>query len=73
MLRRRTGRATRGLAAGQAELLPVAYHHVVFTLPAQVTQVACQNKAPVYAILFRTAAETLGLIADPRHLGAEGG
>jgi len=60
------------LAARQAELLPVPYFHVVFTLPAPVAEIAFQNKEVVYAILFRTAAETLRTIAaDPRHLGAE--
>jgi hypothetical protein len=60
------------LAARQAELLPVPYFHVVFTLPAPVAEIAFQNKATVYAILFRTAAETLQTIAaDPAHLGAE--
>jgi hypothetical protein len=60
------------LAARQAELLPVPYFHVVFTLPAPVAEIAFQNKEMVYAILFRTAAETLRTIAaDPRHLGAE--
>ena len=60
------------LAARQAELLPVPYFHVVFTLPAPVAEIAFQNKATVYAILFRTAAETLHTIAaDPRHLAAE--
>ena len=60
------------LAARQAELLPVPYFHVVFTLPAPVAEIAFQNKETVYAILFRTAAETLRTIgADPRHLGAE--
>ncbi len=60
------------LAARQAELLPVPYFHVVFTLPASVAEIAFQNKAVVYAILFRAAAETLRTIAaDPRHLGAE--
>jgi hypothetical protein len=69
------GRAReRWLAARQSELLPVAYHHVVFTLPAQVAEIAFQNKAAVYAILFRTAAETLRLVAaDPKHLGADVG
>jgi len=62
------------LAARQAELLAVPYYHVVFTLPAPVAEIAFQNKATVYAILFRTAAETLRRIAaDPRHLGAEVG
>ena len=60
------------VAARQAELLPVPYFHVVFTLPAAVGAVAFQNKAVVYGILFRAATETLRLIAaDPRHLGAE--
>jgi len=60
------------LEARQAELLPVPYFHVVFTLPAPVAEIAFQNKETVYAILFRTAAETLRKIAgDPRHLGAE--
>ena len=59
------------LAARQAELLPVPYFHVVFTLPAPVAEIAFQNKSVVYAILFRTAAETLRRIgADPKHLGA---
>jgi hypothetical protein len=60
------------LAARQAELLPVEYFHVVFTMPAPAAEIAFQNKAEVYAILFRTAAETLSTIAaDPKHLGAE--
>jgi putative transposase/transposase-like zinc-binding protein len=60
------------LAARQAELLPVPYFHVVFTVPAPVAEIAFQNKQTVYAILFRTAAETLRRIAaDPKHLGAE--
>jgi hypothetical protein len=60
------------LADRQAELLPVPYFHVVFTLPAQVAAIAFQNKATVYGILFRAAAKTLRTIAaDPRHLGAE--
>jgi len=60
------------LAARQAELLPVPYFHVVFTLPAPVAEIAFQNKERLYAILFKTAAETLRRIAaDPKHLGAE--
>src|SRR5215210_1310572 len=55
----------------QADLLPVPYYHVVFTLPAPVAAVAFQNKAVVYDLLFRTAANTLLTIAaDPKHLGA---
>ncbi len=61
-----------GSRIGQAELLPVPYFHVVFTLPAPLGEIAFQNKAAVYAILFRAAAETLAIIAaDPRHLGAQ--
>ena len=59
------------LAARQAELLPVPYFHVVFTLPAQVADIAYQNKAAVYGILFKAAARTLITIAaDPERLGA---
>jgi hypothetical protein len=60
------------VAARRTDLLPVPYFHVVFTLPAAIGAIAFQNKAVVYAILFRAAAETLRIIAaDPRHLGAE--
>src|SRR3954464_4052453 len=60
------------LEARQAELLPVPYFHVVFTLPAPVAEIAFHNKAVVYAILFRAAAEALRRVAaDPRYLGAE--
>ena len=60
------------VAARQAELLPVPYFHVVFTVPAPVAEIAFQNKETVYAILFRTAAEAVRTIAaDPKHLGAE--
>ena len=60
------------LTARQNELLPVPYFHVVFTLPAQIAAIAFQNKALVYTILFKAAAETLRRIAaDPKHLGAE--
>ena len=59
------------LADRQAELLPVPYFHVVFTVPAPIAEMAFQNKTVVYGILFQAAAETLRLIAaDPRHLGA---
>src|SRR5208282_2372245 len=60
------------LAARQSELLPVPYFHVVFTLPPAAAELAFQNKALVYALLMRTAAEALiTLAADPKHLGAE--
>jgi hypothetical protein len=59
------------LAAREADLLPVGYFHLVFTLPAEIAPVAYQNKAVVYDLLFRAAAETLLTIAaDRRHLGA---
>lgn len=62
--------ARRWLEARQAELLPVDYYHVVFTLPAPIAALAYQNKAVVYAILFRAAAQTLLTIgADPKRLG----
>src|SRR3954453_6039617 len=60
------------LEARQAELLPVPYFHVVFTVPAAVAEIAFHNKAVVYAILFHAAAEVLrSVAADPRYLGAE--
>ena len=63
--------AKEWLAMRQNELLPVPYYHVVFTLPAQIGDIAYQNKAAIYAILFKAAAETLITIAaDPKHLGA---
>ena len=56
----------------QAELLPVEYFHVVFTVPQEIAAIAYQNKEVVYGILFRATAETLRTIAaDPKHLGAE--
>ena len=66
------GAAARAwLAERQADLLNVAYYHVVFTLPAAVADIAFQNKAVVYGLLFKAAAETLQTIAiDPKHLGA---
>ena len=65
------GAARDWLAAREAELLPVPYCHVVFTVPAQIADIAYQNKAVVYDILFKAAAETLMTIAaDPKHLGA---
>ena len=64
--------AKRWLAERQADLLPVEYYHVVFTLPAPIAEMAYQNKAVVYALLFKASAETLTTIAgDPKHLGAK--
>ena len=78
--------AKEWLAEREAELLPVPYYHVVFTLPAPIADIAWQNKAVVYGILFKAAAEALITIAaepadrlprhrsasrpDPKHLGA---
>ena len=59
------------LAEREADLLPVGYFHVVFTLPAEVAAIAFGNKAIVYDLLFKTASETMMTIAaDPKHLGA---
>jgi len=63
--------AREWLAAREADLLPVGYFHVVFTLPAEVADIAFHNKAVVYDLLFKAASETMMTIAaDPRHLGA---
>jgi hypothetical protein len=63
--------AKEWLADREAELLPVPYYHVVFTLPATIGDIAYQNKAVIYGILFKAAAETLITIAAERkHLGA---
>src|SRR5882757_4784929 len=62
------------LAAREADLLPVPYFHVVFTLPAPIGDIAYHNKAVVYDLLFKVSAETLTTIAaDPKHLGARVG
>ncbi len=59
------------LAERQAELLPVPYFHLVFTLPAAIADIAYQNKAMIYDLLFKASSETLLTIAaDPKHLGA---
>jgi len=59
------------LAEREADLLPVGYFHVVFTLPAEIVDIAWQNKAVTYDLLFRAASETmLTIAADPGHLGA---
>ena len=63
--------AKRWLDARKADLLPVEYYHVVFTLPAPIAEIAYQNKAALYGLLFDIAAETLlRIAADPKHLGA---
>ena len=64
--------AKRWLEARQADLLPVDYYHVVFTLPEPISAIAFYNKAVIYGLLFEVAAETLSTIAaDPKHLGAQ--
>src|SRR6201993_4575904 len=63
--------ARQWLADREAELLPVSYYHVVFTLPAPIADIAYQNKAVIYDLLFRASSQTLLTIAaDPKHLGA---
>jgi len=65
-----SGAAKQWLADREADLLPVAYFHVVFTLPAKIADIAYQNKAVIYDILFTASAETMTVIAaDPKHLG----
>jgi hypothetical protein len=59
------------MAAREAELLPVLYFHIVFTLPEQIGAIAYQNKAVTYDLLFKASSETmLTIAADPKHLGA---
>ena len=66
--------ARRWLEARQADLLPVDYYHLVFTLPAPISAIAYTNKTVIYDLLFAVAAETLRTIAaDPKHLGAQVG
>ncbi len=63
--------AKEWLAERETELLPVPYFHVVYTLPAAIRDIAYQNKAVIYDLLFRASAETtLKIAATPRHLGA---
>lgn len=66
------GAAARAwLAEREADLLPVGYFHVVFTLPVEVADIAYQNKAALYGLLLQAASETMTTIAtDPKHLGA---
>jgi hypothetical protein len=59
------------LAEREAELLPVSYFHLVFTLPAAIADIAYHNKAVIYDLLFRASSEAMLTIAgDPKHLGA---
>ena len=60
------------MEAREAELLPVPYFHVVFTLPAAIADIAYQNKRVIYGLLMKASAETMLTIArDPKHLGAK--
>jgi len=60
------------MEAREAELLPVPYFHVVFTLPSQIADIAYQNKRAIYRLLFKASAEAMQTIAaDPKHLGAK--
>jgi hypothetical protein len=64
--------ARKWLAAREAELLPVGYFHVVYTLPARLRDVAYQNKCVIYDLLMKAAADTtLTIAADPKRLGAK--
>src|SRR5437016_7953182 len=66
--------ARQWMAAREAELLPIPYFHVVFTLPSAIGDIAHQNKAVVYDLLFKASSETmLTIAADPKHLGARVG
>ena len=64
--------AAKWFEAREADLLPVKYFHVVFTVPQEIAAIALQNKRVVYQILFRASSETLlQIAADPKHLGAQ--
>jgi hypothetical protein len=68
------GAAKNWLAAREAELLPVGYFHLVFTLPKPIADIAYQNKRAIYNLLMRASADTvLKIAADPKHLGARAG
>src|SRR6266702_1525491 len=63
--------AQQWLAEREAELLPVPYFHLVFTLPARIADIAYQHKAVIYDLLFKASSESmLTIAADPKHLGA---
>jgi hypothetical protein len=71
LAKRRGAAARQWLVEREAELLPVPYFHVVYTLPAEIGDIAYQNKAVIYDLLFKASAETtLTIAADPKHLGA---
>jgi predicted Zn-ribbon and HTH transcriptional regulator len=63
--------ARQWLAEREAELLPVPYFHAVFTLPNRIADIAYQNKAVIYDLLFKASSEAvLTIAADPKHMGA---
>jgi hypothetical protein len=63
--------ARQWLAEREAELLPVPYFHAVFTLPARIADLAYQNKAVIYHLLFKASSEAvITIAADPKHMGA---
>jgi hypothetical protein len=67
-----SAQAREWMADREADLLPVPYFHVVFTLPAEIGDIAYQNKAVIYDLLFKASSETmLTIAADPKHLGAK--
>ena len=69
-----SGAAKAWLAAREAELLPVRYFHLVFTLPKPIADIAHQNKREIYNLLMRASANTvIKIAADPKHLGARVG
>ena len=69
-----SGAAKTWLAAREAELLPVRYFHLVFTLPRQIADIAHQNQREIYNLLMRVNADTvIKIAADPKHLGARAG
>ena len=69
-----SGAAKAWLAAREAELLPVRYFHLVFTLPKPIADIAYQNKREIYNLLMRASADTvIKIAADPKHLGARAG
>ena len=64
--------AHKWMEAREAELLPVSYFHVVFTLPTEIADIAYQNKRVIYGLLFKASSEAMQIIAaDPEHLGAK--
>ena len=73
-LKCQAGAAKTWLAAREAELLPVQYFNLVFTLPKPINDIAHQNKREIYNLLMRASADTvIRIVGDPKHLGAKAG